>query len=289
MAITKQDSYEHCRRQTREAGSSFALGMRLFPPDRRDAVYALYAFFRRTDDLVDRASDPETGAARLAEWRRTVEQALSGGAVEADRCLLAVVDAARRHQLPTRLFLDCIDACATDLGPVRMDSWADLYQYCDGVAGTVGEACLRILGYHGDAVLELSRPNARAVQLTNILRDFDEDLAQDRVYLPRPVLERHGLDPARLRPADRPAAVLAALHEVADHARDLYERADGMFFQLKPRHRPSIVAMTLRYRRLLERLRQSDFQLPRGAAAAQAMALFYAAQLSRWKPTWRVA
>ncbi|NUP98439.1 MAG: phytoene/squalene synthase family protein [Armatimonadetes bacterium] len=289
MAVLEQ-SYAACRAVTERAGSSFSMGMRLFPKDRREAVLALYAFFRLTDDLVDGSESDETKRAALTGWREQVDKALGGGSIDPRGCLLAISDMARRHRIPAALFLECIDQCARDIGPVRMPDWESLLRYCDGVAGTVGEACLRILGYHEPAVLAVSHHNARAVQLTNILRDIDEDWRRDRIYLPQEVLSRHGVREEDFTRRHRPAALQAALREVGEQALRGYELADSLFFMLRPEHRPPIAAMTLRYRQILKQLRENDFAEVSGPPRAIAsLSLLTAAQLARWMPTWRTS
>jgi len=287
VAVMLRQSYDRCREITREAGTSFAAGMRLFPPDRRDAVYALYAFFRRTDDLVDDPAPDEVKRESLAAWRKQVSAALDGGGIEADSPLLALADTARQHKLPWRLFDECIAACRTDIGPVRIQTWDELIHYCDGVAGTVGEACCRVLGYPGEAALELSAHNSRGVQLTNILRDIDEDKERDRIYLPAEVLARHGVAESDLDHRNAPR-VQAALREVADRALYHYRRSDGLFWLMRPADRPGLAAMTLRYRRILSQLLDEGFDSNVAkVSGAQALELMYSAQMARWKPTWR--
>ena len=287
MAVMLRTSYDQCRAITLRAGTSFAAGMRLFPSDRRDSVYALYAFFRKTDDLVDDPAADEQKQRALESWREQVSAALGGGGIEPGSELLALADTARRHRLPQRLFDDCIDACASDIGPVRIQTWDELLHYCDGVAGTVGEACCRVLGYAGEAALDLSLHNARGVQLTNILRDIDEDQERDRIYLPAEVLARHGVAEEDLVRRHLPR-VQAALHEVADQALYHYRRSDGLFWLLRPPDRPGLAAMTLRYRRILSRLLAEGFDSAVGKVRpGQALELMCSAQMARWMPTWR--
>lgn len=282
-----RQSYDRCRAITRAAGTSFAAGMRLFPRDRRDAVYALYAFFRHTDDVVDEPGPDDDKRRALDAWQARVAGALGGGGIEAGSPLLALADTARRYRLPQRLFDECIEACRGDIGPVRIQTWDELLVYCDGVAGTVGEACCRVLGYPSEAALELSAHNSRGVQLTNILRDLDEDRERDRIYLPAEALARHGVSEADLTQRRLPA-VQALLHEVADRALYHYRRSDGLFWLMQPGDRPGLAAMTLRYRRILWQLLQDGFDSSVGkVTGSQAFELMCSAQMARWKPTWR--
>ena len=287
MAVTLAESYEVCRRVVAAAGSSFEAGMKLFPADRRDAVYALYAFFRISDDLVDDGEE-DMRPTLFGAWRDDVLTALAGAEPNHD-CLPAVLDTARRFELPDTVFVDCLAACAEDLGPVRLADWAAVDRYCDGVAGTVGEACLRILGDSSEAVLTLSRVNARAVQLTNIIRDVDEDLDRDRIYLPTDLLARHGVGLDDLHADPRPEPLVAALTEAAERAEALYHEAEPLFPLLAGRHRPPIVAMTLRYRELLGQLRRDGLRAKGRASlnGSSKLGLLASVLASPWMPTWR--
>lgn len=288
MAVSLAESFAACRAVVDSAGSSFAVGMRLFPPELRDDVYAVYAFFRHTDDIVDDNTAEADRLAELAAWEAMVTAALEGRATAAG-CLPAVADIARRHALPQRLFSDCIDACRGDVGPVRVPDWRTLLNYCDGVAGTVGEACLRILGYVTVEAFELSRENARAVQLTNILRDIDEDLSLDRVYLPFECFARHGAELAELYRTPLSSAARGVLEEVADRAEEAYRTAEPLFDLLAPEHRPALVAMTHRYRLLLDRCRSGE-HIGHGRPSSRGtdrLRTIWAATMSRWTDTWR--
>ncbi|MCC7494154.1 MAG: phytoene/squalene synthase family protein [Fimbriimonadaceae bacterium] len=288
MAGQLTSSYARCREIVKAASSSFGLGMKLFPPAQRDGIFAMYAFFRITDDLVDEPGQEPAKRAAFEIWRTTVQRALSGGSIEFGSPLLAIAETARRYQLPTALFERCLDACGGDLGPVRCADWPALRRYCDGVAGTVGEACLRILGYCDPALLALSQANARGVQLTNILRDVSEDLQLDRIYLPADLLAQHHLTTGDLS-GPRLPAVRALLAAVGAEAQREYERADSLFYMLRPADRPGIVAMTVKYRSLLARLRATDYAVSGRLAAAPGPQILWAAVASRWAPAWRAS
>lgn len=274
MGVSRAAAYEQCRRRVAGAGSSFALGMKLFPIERRDDVLAVYAFFRETDDIVDADAPADVRRQRFANWSADVGAALGG---EPSGWLAAVAHTAARCDLPRRLFDDCLAACAGDLEPVRLATWESVERYCDGVAGTVGEACLRILGYRDTATLTLSAHNARAVQFTNILRDIAEDAARDRLYLPVP-----GVDGELGAGLLDSLALRQVAAEAAQRAEACYRRAEPLFERLRPEHRVPIVALTQRYRRLLTHLRAGRPGRPLDAAAVLARAF-----AARWWPTWR--
>jgi phytoene synthase len=188
-------SQETCQRLTRQAGSNFPAAFSLLPWVKRQAMYALYAFMRHSDDLAD---DPPPGRSPgevLIEWRRALERALSGHAflqegtlVEADargRAILpAVVQTVREFRIPVESLLAVLDGVEMDLEPRVYKTFDELAVYCERVASAVGLACIHIWGYLGGNVLQPSRAAGLALQLTNILRDLSEDARRGRVYLP---------------------------------------------------------------------------------------------------------
>ncbi|MGO4705254.1 presqualene diphosphate synthase HpnD [Microvirga sp. 2MCAF38] len=168
------------------AGSSFCTAMRILPRIRREAMYAVYAFCRAVDDVAD-SDEPFVDRVReLKSWRAGVDALFNGNAPER---LSALVVPVRTFELQRRDFDAILDGMMMDAsGNLRAPDWALLDLYCDRVASAVGRLSVRIFGLdtaHGDA---LAHHLGRALQLTNILRDLDEDAALGRLYVPREAL-----------------------------------------------------------------------------------------------------
>jgi len=188
----------HCERIVRSHARTFALASYFLPARKRRAAFALYAFCRVADDMVDDASGPAdmTVARRLAAYRRDLHAAAAGrpsGPVF--RELAWVLE---EYGVPVRVLDELLDGVARDLRPVRYATWAELASYCEGVASTVGEMCTHVFGVDGDdtvrdRALRYARTLGVAMQLTNILRDVGEDAGRGRCYLPDEDLERFGL------------------------------------------------------------------------------------------------
>jgi squalene synthase HpnD len=185
------------QRIVQAAGTSFYRGMRILPPDRRAAMYAIYAFCRLVDDIADEPADIETKRAGLATWRARIAALTHGGADDAtSRVLLA---ASRRFALRAADFMAVIDGMQTDAETIVVaPEWAELDRYCDQVASAVGRLSVRAFGDASPAADEVAFHLGRALQLTNILRDIDEDAGRGRLYLPREylLLEHVPLTPA---------------------------------------------------------------------------------------------
>ena len=176
----------------RAAGTSFYRGMRVLPPDRRNAMYAIYAFCRIVDDIADEAGTLEEKRAGLAAWRANVAGLFRGESSDpVTRVLVASVVA---FELRADDFLAVIDGMQMDAETVIVaPDLATLDLYCDRVAAAVGRLSVRAFGDSSPAADRVAHALGRALQLTNILRDIKEDADRGRVYLPREYLIEAGV------------------------------------------------------------------------------------------------
>ncbi|HTZ34907.1 MAG TPA: squalene/phytoene synthase family protein, partial [Stellaceae bacterium] len=183
---------ETIRRRVEAAGTSFYWAMRLLPRERREAMYAVYAFCREIDDIADDWPAAER-AAGLATWRDEIE-ALYGGGRPRHLVARALQQPVARFALRKGDFHDLIAGMEMDAAAdIRAPDLATLDLYCARVASAVGHLSVSIFGDPGAAAHEVADALGRALQLTNILRDLDEDAARGRLYLPRELLDRHGI------------------------------------------------------------------------------------------------
>ncbi|WP_158921876.1 presqualene diphosphate synthase HpnD [Acidisphaera sp. S103] len=220
----------------RAAGTSFYHGMRVLPPDRRHAMYAIYAFCRIVDDIADEAGSMEDKRRELAVWRDNIAGLYEGRSDGPVTRVLAL--AVPRFQLRAEDFIAVIDGMQTDAETVVVaPDMAELDLYCDRVASAVGRLSVRTFGDASPAADQVAYALGRALQLTNILRDIEEDAERGRIYLPREYLRDAGV------PAD-PVAILTApgLPEVCDRLATL---AHGYFREARQ-------AMTLCDRRAMK-------------------------------------
>jgi phytoene synthase len=199
----------------RHAKSFFFASVALFGQRRRSA-FALYAFCRRLDDLVDgdNAGDGSVRAPVALPSQLSERLALARAAVAAlygresagvfrelpwhESEFAAFRDTVERYRIPERPFQELIDGMAMDLVQSRYATFEELELYCHRVAGVVGLMMTPVLGYRDERCLPYAADLGTAMQLTNILRDVKEDLARGRVYLPQDELRAHGVDEAML-------------------------------------------------------------------------------------------
>ena len=246
-------AHTHVRDVVRRSGTTFQWGMRLLPPQRRSAMYALYAFCRTVDDIADEPGDIGQRRAQLGEWRTEIDRLFQG--VPTQPIGRALADPVLRYALPREEFLAIIDGMAMDLdGLMVAPSEADLETYCRRVAGAVGLLSVRIFGASGAISEEIAVQLGEALQLTNILRDLREDGERGRLYLPRERFAAHGISPTT------PAAVLAhpnlsrVCGDIAAQAHACFGRVRALLSRGDRRHlRPCIIMMEM-YERVLSRL-----------------------------------
>jgi len=193
MTPKLEAAFSTCREVVRRSSSNFACIDWLLPLDQRRGTEALYAFARRSDDIADGADPLDDRRRRLGHWRLQLRDALAGRAD--DPILVALADTVSRFVVPQHLLWRILDGVEMDLNRTSYATYADLRRYCEHVASAVGLACLAIWGCRDDEAILPAADCGVAFQLTNILRDLQEDGRQERVYLPHDELARFGVAP----------------------------------------------------------------------------------------------
>jgi phytoene synthase len=257
MSMTLDQSYQRCRQVARQAASSFYPCFRVLPEPKRQAMVALYAFFRQTDDITD--DDASLSVAdrrqRLAEWRVMLEATLAGESPH--EFSPALRDAVARYAIPPKYLYGAIDGAAMDLEHIPYESIEELLTYCYRVASTVGLACIHVWGFTDDRAIGPATQCGYAFQLTNILRDFGEDFDAGRVYIPNEDFERHGLSATDVRRWTRPDACQRFMLEQIDRCDGYYQKSAGLEELITPSCRPTLWAMSSIYRGLLVKMHRN--------------------------------
>ena len=246
------------------SGSSFYAGMRVLPKRERLAMYAIYAFCREVDDIVDEpVGTVESRRAALNQWRADVDSLYAGGPPGQMGFL---VEDIRRYSLEQADFIAVIDGMEMDLDQdICAPSMAELELYCDRVAGAVGKLSVKVFGME----------EAPGIALANILRDIDEDAGIGRLYLPREALNEAGITGAD------PDAVIAdprvdiACKTVAKIARDYYRQADAVMAKRPAGKLAAPRLMSAVYANILTKMEAAGWAPPRERAKIGKAALLW--------------
>ena len=255
------------------AHSSFYTAMRILPERRREGMFAVYGFCREVDDIADDRG-PATAAERLAKlekWRADIAAMFAG---QAPPHLAALADVTRDFHLKHDDFNAVIDGMAMDAEQdIRAPDWATLDLYCDRVASAVGRLSVRVFGLPDEPGVTLAHDLGRALQLTNILRDIDEDASIGRLYLPREALTAAGVKTDEPLAAAADPKLAGACVEVAARAHEHFEKAQSVM-AVAPRaavKAPRLMAAA--YGSILDRMLKEGFAPPRRRAKASRLRL----------------
>jgi presqualene diphosphate synthase len=243
------------------SGSSFYAAMRILPPAQREAMFQIYSFCRQVDDIADSSGPREERLAALQQWRDDID-ALYRGAPPPR--LKDYVTSVKTFALKREDFLAIVDGMEMDVpADIRAPDMATLDLYCDRVASAVGRLSVRVFGIGEDDGIALAYHLGRALQLTNILRDIDEDAGLGRLYLPRESLYLAGIT------GDDPQKVIAekALPKVcaplAQRAATHFAKADEIMNRNPRRVVRAPRIMSKYYRSILDLLLARGFAAPR--------------------------
>ena len=246
---------------TSASGSSFYAAMRILPRAQREAMFQIYSFCRQVDDIADSDGPRPERLAALAQWRDDIDALYRGHPPARLRDYVASV---KNFDLQREDFLAIVDGMEMDVPQdIRAPDLATLDLYCDRVASAVGRLSVRVFGLPRDDGILLAHHLGRALQLTNILRDVDEDAAIGRLYLPREGLLHAGITSADpLKVISDPALPKACTPLVA-RARAHFEKADEVMARNSRRVVRAPKIMSKYYQAILELLVARGFESPR--------------------------
>ena len=244
-----QESYQECKRLNSLHGKTYYLATLLLPKSKRPYVHALYGFARYADEIVDDLAStlsPQEKADALRSWSTGVLEDLKKG-TSTDHIGRALVDTARKFDIPHQHFVDFLHSMEMDLTVTEYQSYEALLEYVYGSAAVIGLEMVPILGYSDQRAFEAAKKLGIAFQLANFIRDVSEDLDRGRVYLPLDELARFGVDRAMLeRRALTPEIVEALKFQIA-RVRSLQDEADIGIAYLDKTSRPCIRAASELY------------------------------------------
>lgn len=274
--LTLDEAYGACRAIARREAKNFYYAFVALPLTRRNAICAVYAFMRQADDLSDDESvGREERRRRLSAWLDEWH-AVCRGADSENPAFVATHDATRRFAIPLRLLDELVAGVAMDLdraatgtpdtsAPDTYATFADLYRYCYLVASVVGLVSIHIFGYADHRAEKLAEETGIAFQLTNILRDVEEDASRNRVYLAEEDLAAQGLSAQAIlhrKPGTAPGiAERALLAEYARRAESYYQSAEKLLPLIDRESRPALWVLVSIYHALLMRIERAKYDV----------------------------
>jgi 15-cis-phytoene synthase len=291
-------AYSVCKGITRTAAKNFYYAFLVLPSRKRDALYAVYAFMRRCDDITDDSTlSFADRRQKLETWLDALHRSQQGHPTD-DPILLALTDAQRRFAIPAGLLDELAHGTAMDVEveephntgdapghgdapalavfarpgnepgnasapalTIQYQTFEDLRVYCYRVASVVGLVCIHIFGYRRPEAEPLAESCGLAFQLTNIIRDVKEDAALGRVYLPGEDLARFNLSASELLSNPDPARFRPVLALLADRAREFYASGDALIPYVSEDSQPALWVLINIYRSLLEKIAARQFDV----------------------------
>jgi phytoene synthase len=263
--VTLDESYELCREFNKRHGTTYYWSTKVLPKIKQHHVHALYAFARYADDIVDeipsqggRDVPTEVRASMLADFGQRFFDDLAAGKSD-DPVLKAVVHTVRAFDIDTTAFDRFLSSMTMDLSVESYETWDDLLVYMDGSAAVIGEMMLPILEPTDyDVALPHARDLGNAFQLTNFLRDIDEDLDRGRQYVPLEDSRRFGADLTQR--AVTPEFIALMQFEI-DRCRELYRSAEIGIAMLPDRSAKCVLAAHTLYGRILDKIEAQHYDV----------------------------
>ena len=254
-----ESAYETCRNITRREAKNFYYAFLTLPAAKRRAIYAAYAFCRHCDDSVDEKISIDSKLEALSELKTNLDLTYSGGASSPVYVALAAV--ARNYDIPQEYFQEIILGVKSDLVKNRFENFEELKGYCYRVASVVGLICLQIFGYKDEDAKGYAVDLGLAMQLTNIIRDIQEDLDMGRIYLPQDELIQFGYTEEDLRNGVRNDAFLKLMQFQSQRAREYFDQGIKLLPYLSRRSRTCPAVLGALYSKVLDRIEASNFDI----------------------------
>jgi phytoene synthase len=244
----------------KESRSSFYYAFSLLPKPKRFAMNTVYAFCRKTDDIVDEGLEPmEIKALLLNQWRQELERAFEH---KSDYSLLnGLASVVNQFHIPVEHFFELIKGMEMDLDYHPFQTFDDLRLYCYRVASTVGLMCVEIFGYKHESAKDFAENLGIALQLTNIIRDVSKDAKKGRIYIPLDEMKQFNYSEDDLFNHRYNANFIALMEFQANRAKEYFDAATA---NLNREDKPSMFAaraMQHIYYRLLKRIIQSKYDV----------------------------
>lgn len=260
------EGLQKCREITRRYGTSFYFATQFFPKETREGIYAVYAFARIPDEIVD---DPGNSTraervAQLEDWRQQWLQSMEEGC-SSDPVMAAIVYTFTKYEIPIDVGEAFLRSMFMDEDKKSYANYAELEDYMYGSAGVIGLMVTRIVGFSSEAAFPYAIKLGYAFQLTNFLRDIREDLDQlGRVYMPEDELAKFGLEPTDLRRQVFDERFVNFMKFQIERNKQIYKDAFPGIKMLDWRGRLAVKISYVLYKAILGEIERAEYNVYRG-------------------------
>ncbi|XP_022938558.1 phytoene synthase, chloroplastic isoform X1 [Cucurbita moschata] len=257
------EAYDRCGEVCAEYAKTFSLGTMLMTPERQKAIWAIYVWCRRTDELVDGPNASHITPSALDRWEARLEDLFQGRPF--DMLDAALADTVTKFPVDIQPFKDMIEGMRMDLRKSKYKNFDELYLYCYYVAGTVGLMSVPVMGVAPDSqastesVYNAALALGIANQLTNILRDVGEDARRGRIYLPQDELAQAGLSDEDIFAGRVTDKWRNFMKNQIKRARLFFDEAEKGVLELNKASRWPVWASLLLYRQILDEIEANDY------------------------------
>jgi 15-cis-phytoene synthase len=260
--MKRAEAQTYCTAYTKKSGSNFYYSFLFLPRAKREAMYTVYAFCKAVDSAVDEPAAGSNPKEELKRWRDELDAVYAG--TPTTPIMVSLAHHVKTMGIPKAYFEELIKGVEMDLFNARYVTFDELSLYCYRVASVVGLICLHIFGVTSARAQDYAVALGMAFQLTNILRDVGTDAAGGRIYLPLDDLRKWNYPEKSMLNRSYSPEFRALMEYEASRAHHYYKRADAALMGLPPLERRALtVAEIMRgiYRRILERIERSDYQV----------------------------
>lgn len=255
-----QKPYLQAKEITQKGAKNFGFAFLFLPKKHQRAMEAVYSFARMVDDISDEEGlSIEENRNRLNLCREELQDAIHGEA--SSPVFLALSDTIQRFQIPGEYFFELIEGMEMDLEKNRYPTFEELWDYCYHVASVVGLISLEIFGYSHEKARDYGISMGIALQLTNIIRDIEEDLNRNRIYLPQRELEKFCITEEELKQKKMTPKLRKFLHFQVERAKTYYQESSALFSLVPASTRYCPMALWDIYRHILLEIEKEDFEI----------------------------
>lgn len=255
----KSDPASHCYQLTRESNTNFSYSFYFLPAEKRKALYAIYAYCRCLDDVVDKSFSRVDASAALLQWTTETINMFQGK--PSHPITVGLKPYIDRYSIPQKYFFELIKGVEMDLVKNRYNTFDELHKYCYRVASAVGLICAEVFGYKNATTLGYAVDLGIAMQLTNILRDIKGDALKGRIYLPLEDLRKFGYTEEDLFSSSYNQAFAEMMRFESARARGYYKRAEETLPKEDRRSMVSAEIMRAIYSQLLRKIESVDYDV----------------------------